>query len=160
IPVVPAISGPTSQCLGTVVTYTDGLSGGVWTSSSPSVVSIDVSTGAATGLATGITGISYTVTNVYGCPASAAIPDTVKAIPTVSAIMGSPMVCLTATITLSNTTAGGVWSSSNTAVGSVDAAGNVTGTGAGVVTISYTVTNMCGSGSATYAVTVNPLPVI
>ena len=160
VPVVPSISGPSSQCVGTIVTYTDGLGGGIWTSSNATIASANISTGAVTGLTAGIVNISYTVTNAFGCPGSAFTVDTVMAIPVVNPIMGSSSVCLTATISLSDATIGGVWSSSNNAIGTVDALGNVTGTGAGVVMISYTVTSMCGSTSAIMPVTVNPLPVI
>ena len=160
IPVVPAISGPSSQCVGTMVTYTDGLSGGIWGESNTAIASINSSTGGVVGLLQGIDTISYTVTNVFGCPGSATTVDTINAIPVVGAIMGNTSVCLTSTITLSDTTSGGVWSSSNTAIGSVDATGDVTGTGAGTVTISYTVAGICGTTSATQSITVNPLPVI
>ena len=160
LPVVPAISGPVSQCVGTVAGFTDGLAGGIWTGSDATIASVNTSTGSVTGLAQGIVTISYTVTNAFGCPGSATTVDTIDAIPVVSAVMGADSVCLTSTITLSDTTAGGVWSSSNTTIGSVDAIGNLTGTGAGVVTISYSVTGMCGTTAATLNVTVNPLPVI
>lgn len=74
----------------------------------------------------------------------------------VSAITGMSIVCESAVTALSNATAGGVWttSSANAAVVS----GLVTGISAGVATISYTLTNGCGSATDTMLVTVNPLP--
>jgi len=160
IPSVPAISGPTSQCVGTINDYTDGLAGGIWTVTNVSLATINSSTGSVLGLAQGIDTVNYIVTNAFGCPGMASIVDTINAQPVVGAIMGNTSVCLTSTISLSDTTAGGVWSSSNTSVATVDVSGNVTGTGAGVVTISYSVTGICGVTSSTLSVTVNPLPVI
>ena len=160
IPSVPAISGPTSQCVGTINNYTDGLAGGIWTVTNASLASINSSTGSVLGLLQGIDTVNYIVTNAFGCPGIASIVDTINAQPVVGTIMGNTSLCLTATITLSDTTIGGVWSSSNTSIATVDASGNVTGTGAGVTTISYSVTGICGVTSSTLSVTVNPLPVI
>jgi hypothetical protein len=59
--------------------------------------------------------------------------------------------------TLSADTAGGTWSSSNTAVATVSG-GLVTGVSAGFAAISYTITNACGSTSSAAEVTVgNPV---
>ena len=54
----------------------------------------------------------------------------------------------------------GVWSSSNTAVGTVDpVSGNVYGVSAGATTITYTVaTASCGTVTAMAGVTVNTMP--
>jgi uncharacterized protein YjdB len=81
--------------------------------------------------------------------------------PTAGTITGASNVCIAATITLTNPTGdpGGVWTSSGPATASVDSSsGMVTGILAGVTTISYTVSNSCGSASATAPVTVNALP--
>ena len=160
LPVVPAIAGPASQCVGTVVNYTDGLAGGIWTTSDGTIASINLSTGDVTGVAQGLATISYTVTNAFGCPGTATTTDNVIAAPVASAIMGSSSVCLTAVTALSDTSAGGVWSSTDNTIASVDVAGNVTGAGAGVATISYTITNMCGTSAATLSMTVNALPIL
>lgn len=66
-------------------------------------------------------------------------------------ITGTLDVAVGATTQLSDATPGGTWESSDTAVASVDANGNVTGIAAGQVPITYTV-----SGNATsVTVTVN-----
>jgi Bacterial Ig-like domain (group 2) len=63
------------------------------------------------------------------------------------------------TLSLSDGTTGGVWSSSDATVATVDGAGLVTGVAAGTATISYTVTRDCGSSTTeTYDITVNPHP--
>jgi hypothetical protein len=76
---------------------------------------------------------------------------------TVAAITGNMNICTGATTQLSNTTTGGVWSSSNNAIATVSTSGLVSGVTAGTVTISYT--TVCG-GAATATVTVHPLPTI
>jgi bacillolysin len=64
-------------------------------------------------------------------------------------------LCTGQTTTLTDATAGGVWSSSNAAIASVSTGGVVTAIATGVVTISYSVTNICGTAIATYTLTVN-----
>src|ERR1035441_3322176 len=73
----------------------------------------------------------------------------------VAAISGPSMVCDGYTITLTDATTGGVWTSSTMAVAPVGpATGVVTGISSGVTTITYTV----GAYYATHDVTVSPLP--
>jgi hypothetical protein len=68
-------------------------------------------------------------------------------------------VCVNSTLQLTNTTTGGVWSSANTAIATVDNTGLVTGISSGSTTISYTVTNSNNcSTTVTNNITVNPLP--
>ena len=159
-PVVPAITGPTSQCVGTNMTLADGLSGGIWTSSDATVATVNLTTGIVTGTGAGIATLSYTVTNSFGCPGSAVSPDTVSTAVTVTPIIGNPSICFGGLSVLVDTTLGGVWSSSDATIASVDASGNVTGVGAGVATISYAVTGICNTATATLSVTVNGLPAI
>ncbi len=70
-------------------------------------------------------------------------------------IAGPGSVCVVSTITLTDATSGGAWSSSNTAVATVGSvSGVVIGVTAGSVTITYTV----GASNVTASVLVNPLP--
>ena len=55
---------------------------------------------------------------------------------------------------LASSVSGGVWSSANTSIATVDAAGMVAGVAAGTVHISYTVSNSCGAVSAAKLVAV------
>ena len=74
--------------------------------------------------------------------------------PVVAAISGSSLICnASSTITLSDATTSGVWSSSNTAIATVSG-GVVTAQSAGTATISYAVTNSCGTTTVTKAITV------
>ena len=99
----------------------------------------------------------YTV-SVSGCgtSTSAGTTVTVTTAPIVDLITGATTLCAGTTITLANATVGGTWSSSNTLVATVDAAGIVTGVSGGNITISYTVTSGGCSTVKTYNVTVYP----
>jgi uncharacterized protein YjdB len=161
VPVVGPISGPTSQCLGTTVSMTDPVSGGIWTSSNPAVATIGISSGMALGVSVGTTTITYTVTNLLGCPTSVTISDTVVITPVTPAITGSANVCVGTTTPLANAASGGTWTSANPSIASVGAAtGIVSGIALGTTTITYTITNICGTASVTQSETVNPMPVV
>ena len=88
---------------------------------------------------------------------SAVTVVTVNTPPTVTPIGGATTnVCNGQTIILTDATAGGTWSSSNTGIATVGTSGVVTGgASTGTVLISYTVTNSCGSATASIVVTVN-----
>ena len=76
--------------------------------------------------------------------------------PYVSSITGTTTAATGNTTTLASTTPGGVWSSSNTAIATVNTDGMVTGVAGCTTTISYTVTNACGAiAAATRIVTVS-----
>jgi sugar lactone lactonase YvrE len=74
--------------------------------------------------------------------------------PVVGAITGLSSVAVGSSITLSDTTAGGTWSSGSPAIASINSSGVVTGVAAGLARISYSVTGTCGTTMVTYAVTV------
>ena len=79
---------------------------------------------------------------------------TVNQLPAVpSAISGSTTICtIGGTNDLSSTTIGGVWSSSNTAVATINNAGKVTSVGNGTSTINYNVTNVNGCSQSVAAI--------
>ena len=159
VPAVAAIGGPVSQCTGTVITLTDATTGGIWSSSTPAVATIGSSSGVASGITVGTTTITYTVTNIFGCPTSVTSVDTVNLMTSTPAITGPSSVCPAASITLTDPLSGGSWSSSSTAIATVGASsGVVTGASSGTATISYMVSGTCGTSFVTKAVTVNPLP--
>lgn len=101
---------------------------------------------------------SYKITDRYNTTAtSSALQVSIIPLPVVDPIASSSTnVCVGNTITVSNATVGGVWSSSNTSLAAVSNTGTVTGVGAGTVVITYTVTNENGCVAAvSTAVTVN-----
>ncbi|MDP4596077.1 MAG: GEVED domain-containing protein [Crocinitomicaceae bacterium] len=147
-----AVSGPTTFCAGGSVVLTAAAgSGFAWTNSS-TAQSITVTQSGTYGVA---------VTSGQGC-ASIAAPVTIDvvAFPVLDAIAGNSAVCVGSATPLTNTTAGGAWTTSNAAVASVSAAGEVSGNSAGTATISYTYTNATGCTSVvTKPIAVNVVPV-
>ncbi len=160
-PVVNAISGPSTVCRFGTATLTDATAGGVWTSATIAIATVGSASGTVTGVTTGTATISYTVTNPGGCATSVTATINVLASPIVSAISGATSVCQGLTITLTDATSGGTWSSSNPAIASVSGSGTVTGVAVGSATITYTVTSgVTGcTTKVTSPVTVgNPMP--
>ncbi len=153
-----AISGTATVCVGNATSLSDATAGGAWSSLPAGVATVGTG-GSVTGVSSGTATISYTETN--GCGSAAAtVVVTVNDVPTApAAISGAAAVCEAGgTISLSDATAGGVWSSTATGTATVGSTGAVTGVIAGTTTISYTETNGCGGAAATIIVTVNPLP--
>lgn len=74
---------------------------------------------------------------------------TINPLPVVAAITGLRSVKVGSAISLTNTTAGGSWSSSNAAVASISSTGVVTGIAVGntIITYSYTNNNGCSNSS-------------
>lgn len=147
-PLPAAISGTLNVCVGQTTTLTDA-GGGTWTSSNTGVATVGLSSGLVTGISPGTSTITYTLST--GCYAT----TTVTVNPQPAAIFGSLNVCVGNTTLLSDS-GGGTWSSSNTAVATVDSlSGLVTGVSPGTSRITYTLSTGC----RTFAViTVNPLP--
>lgn len=160
VPLINEIVGDTVLCIGKSTNLTNLTAGGSWTSSTPSVASVDASGNVST-LKAGTTKIIYSVTNAAGCIGFASSNFTVNANPAVAAISGVKNICLKSTGLLSNSTIGGTWASSNNAVVTVDNTGFITSIAAGTDTISYTVVNSITgcSTSVNSIVSVNPVPV-
>ncbi len=165
-PFVPGITGTSPICAGTTTTFSNVTSGGIWTSSNKAIATIDSTSGLITSIASGTSSITYSVTNSYGCTSTSSKNIVVSTSPTVAAITStSTSLCIGATATLTETTTGGTWSSSNTSIATVATAGfrtaTVTAVSAGTDTILYTVTNGTGcSTSSKLAITVAAKPVI
>ena len=151
-PATPTISAGSSTniCSGGSVTLTSSSStDNQWQKDGVSINGATSQTYAAT--ASGV----YTVTTtVCGSITSAGTTVTVSAPITITPIAGNNSVCVGSSTTLSNATAGGVWSSSNTAVATISNTGVVTTVSAGTTVISYTVTAGSCSNAATYTLTV------
>ncbi len=142
---ISAITGPTTVCTGTTITLSDPSPGGAWSSGSAIA---PVSGGVVGGVSAGTTNISYTA---GACSATLAIT-----VVNLGPITGITSICPGSTVTLSNTTPGGVWSSDNISVASVSGSVTVTGGSAGTANISYTV----GTCAVGIPVTVGTLPAI
>jgi trimeric autotransporter adhesin len=129
---MPAITGAGGVCIDAATTLSNTVGGGTWSSSSPSQATVDGVSGIVTGIASGSANITYRlnsgcfktkVMNVYNLP---------------SAITGTTTIATGSTTTLSCSTTGGRWSSSNTAIATIGSlTGNTTGISDGVADISY-----------------------
>ncbi|MBL7692662.1 MAG: Ig-like domain-containing protein [Flavipsychrobacter sp.] len=143
-----AITGSSTLCTGTSATLTNAITGGTWTSSAPTVASINTTNGDVSALTAGGTTITYKLAN--GCTKKLTL--TVKASP--AAITGTATVNVGSTVTLANATVGGTWSSSSTGNATIGSStGVVTGVSAGNATITYRITTT--GCFATRTVTVN-----
>ena len=151
------VSGSTTLCIGATTPYTsDGSAGGTWSSVTPSVATVNASTGVVTGVSTGNATIVYTVSSGCGTSSSsqmiavspAAVPGTIS---------GSATICAGShtDFTHSGGSNAGTWSSSDPSVATVNSSGRVTGVAYGTAVISYSVTSGCSTNSATKTITVN-----
>ncbi len=133
-PLPVAITGASTVCTGATTTMSNATGGGTWSTSNATVATIDNTSGLLTGVTTGTANIYYTVTGT-GC----SIGTTITVHPTPAAIAGQLTICNGATVSYTNATPAGVWSSSNSTIATTDATGNVTGNTPGTATISYTI---------------------
>ncbi len=160
VPPLPTISGQNVLCnINDNTTLQSTTLGGTWTSSDPTVAQIDPNNGVVTAKGFGTTNITYSVTNDCGTT-PATLLFTVGS-PLVNEIQGVNTICTGFFTQLTNTTAGGTWSSSNPSIATVDLItdpGKVEGLSSGNVTISYTVTNSCGTTVKNFAITVQNGP--
>lgn len=146
-----AISGNMTVCTGSTETLSSASPGGTWGSSNPAIATIGSASGIATGIAAGVTLITYTLGT--GCSVSASFSVNPLPMP----IIGTSYVCTGLTTNLYNLTPGGDWSSSDTAIVTIDASGIITGISAGTALISYTLSATTGC-SRTLSVNVYPMP--
>ncbi|MBS1535347.1 MAG: Ig-like domain-containing protein [Bacteroidetes bacterium] len=87
----------------------------------------------------------------FSCQSTPPCPDA-------GVLSGNQNVCVGDTTTFTSSVSGGAWSSSNTAIASVNpTTGVITGNAAGVATMTYTIlgTGGCSNATATRTVTVN-----
>ncbi len=149
-PAPSAIGGTPVVCISSSTTLTNTLSGGTWSSSAPSIASVNSSTGSVYGVAAGSAVISYTTS---GCsPATSSF--TVNTSP--ASITGFTSICVGGSTTLHDATTGGTWSSAATSIATIDpSTGVTTAVAAGTTTITYS--NGCGT-AATTAWTTNVSP--
>ncbi|MFY7886083.1 MAG: beta strand repeat-containing protein, partial [Dolichospermum sp.] len=161
LPVIPAITGNTTICDNTTSLLNNTLTGGVWSSSTPSSATVNSASGLVSGVASGTSTITYLYTDINGCSNSNTTLVAINSSPIVTAITGANGVCIGSTTTFANSTIGGTWSSSNVGVATVDNNGVIAGVAVGTATISYTVTNANScTRVVTKTITVNPLPTV
>ncbi|MBX2905379.1 MAG: Ig-like domain-containing protein [Taibaiella sp.] len=154
-PLPTAITGPGAVCDGDTIALASTTPGGSWTSSATGTATVGASSGTVTGVAAGTTNITYSLST--GCKRTTVV--TVNTLPYPGLLSGSHAFCEGTSVTLTATVGGGTWSSTTGAT-SIGTSGVVTGTGGGLDTIVYTVTDVCGASTVLHPVTVNALPVV
>ena len=143
--------GGVSFCVGASATLSDATTGGTWSSGSSAATV--TSGGVVTGVSGGVADIYYTASG-GGCSVSTTV--TVNATAISDSVDGPDGVCAGSTITLTNATSGGTWSSTDVSVATVVAStGVVTGIAAGTANISYSVSGSCGVSSVGKTITVS-----
>ncbi len=153
-PNVAAITGySTPLCPGGSASLADATMSGSWSTSAASVASVSAS-GSLSAIAAGTAVISYSVTNSCGLTGRATKTVTVAPAPNAGTITGPTTVINGATITLATSGTGGIWSSTNTAVATINSGGLVRGRSIGSDSIYYRVSNYCGTSVAGYALDV------
>ena len=151
-PIPTAISGPIPSrlCSTLTVTLSDAVAGGTWSSSSTSLATV----GSASGVVTGGSSGTVVVTYSNGCGTAPTTTITVNPLP--APISGYKAACMTLTTTLSDATAGGIWTSTTTTVAVIGStSGFVNGISPGTSRITYSLPTGC---IATTTLTVTPAP--
>jgi hypothetical protein len=161
----PEITGENAVCVGETIQLNASV-GGTWTSSNESIATVN-QTGEVQGISSGQVTITYELYDNYGCGGNDTHDITVYAIPTpviTTSPIGLNAVCQLYTIDLIADISGGTWTSSDPSIVSImppGTGGMATIVGenpGGPITITYTVLENGCEGTATYEVTVHPLP--
>jgi len=170
--IFPIVSSttPAGVCIGDTLNLTDDASGGTWVSADPTAATVS-SIGTVTGVSVPTGGggpggpsvrIYYIVSNSCG---SDSVNIRVRVAQPASAItITSATICLDSSVTVSDATGGGTWTTSDSTIGSVGInfvfgmpptiTEQVTGNSVGTVTVSYSGTNACGTYTETTDVTI------
>jgi uncharacterized protein YjdB len=139
-----------SMCVGSSSTFSSTVSGGIWSSSNPSVLAISPGSGQVTALSVGSAIVIYSVSGVGVCPSSQAFRLVAVSAPSQAGVIsGLDSICLGDTIPYSASVGGGIWSSSNPSVLSVvQGTGQATGLSSGIADLIYSVSGIGGCTSA------------
>lgn len=130
-PVPGPITGNAPMCIGAGVTLANSVTGGSWRSADTATATVTAA-GAVTGIKAGTTTVTY---DRAGCTATTIV--TVEPIPDAGIISGPSVVCVGASITLSDT-ATGTWSGINDTVATIGTSGIVNGLTTGTAVFVYT----------------------
>ncbi|WP_035633638.1 beta strand repeat-containing protein, partial [Flavobacterium gilvum] len=147
------IAGVQNICaLGTTAFTSDGDTGGTWTSSDTAIATVNASTGAVLGIASGTATITYMVTGTGGCAnATASRTVTVTALPAVPTIVSVAPTCVSdGTSAISN------YSASTTYTFTPATAGITINTSTGLISgmtvgTSYTVKSTSGGCTSSFS---------
>jgi uncharacterized protein YjdB len=162
---IASVTGINTICISGTATYTANsvvLGGGTgsWSSSNAAAASVDTSTGLVTGIAAGTSNIIYTITGGCSGTKTAQQQITINPNASITSVTGTSPICISGTTNYSANSVvlgggTGAWSSTNTAVATVNPVGQVTGIATGTCDIIYTITGGCsGTKTAKESITV------
>ena len=163
-PIAGTVTGADSLCIGSTTTFTHVGASGIWSSSAPTIASVNASTGLVTGLNRGIDTVKYSVSNICGV-AIAKKTIRIDSLPNVTAISGTSPICIGATETFTNSSTIGVWSHSNATADTLSiATGDIIARAQGFDTIKYSISDLHNcTNTARYVVRIDsfatPLPI-
>jgi uncharacterized protein YjdB len=147
------ITGATTMCYGSTQTLTDGTTAGTWSSSNTAIATIGSATGIVSPVASGSVVFTFTPTASKcnsGSYTFAVMVDTLLGAITYN----RDTVCVGMSVAqFTATQPGGVWSSGNYNIASVDQNGVVYPQSQNRTVITYTLTNICGTLTATNNIT-------
>lgn len=159
-PLVNPTTGANNICRGSTTQLTNTTGGGVWSTDASNVATVNGS-GLVNGVASSPTpvNISYTVTSSAGCTNTAnfvLLVSAYAAMPAIAYAAGTsnPQVgansgfCRGRTFTVVGSPSGGAWSSSNTALMTVNPGGVINLLDTGTATLTYSITNSGGCTSS------------
>ena len=148
------ISGNATICYDQMDTLTPQIPGGMWTTVSGSLYF--VGDGIFEPFASGLGVVQYTVNNACGSY-STLFPVNIVPLPPTGIVSGSDSICVDHTVSYVESQSGGIWGISGTGA-TITPTGTVTVDSVGLIVLTYTVTNMCGTQTAYYAVDVLATP--
>ncbi len=132
------IHGRDSICIGDTTTFSDGSTGGTWSSGNTAIATAGAASGLITGIAPGTAIITYTI------PTGTTATRTITVNPFPAPITGSDTLCYGLTDTLSDSDPGGKWKSSYFLIANIDSViGSIKGISPGVAIITYTLPTGC-----------------
>ncbi|MBK9254095.1 MAG: cadherin-like domain-containing protein [Saprospiraceae bacterium] len=147
------VTGPLNICLGDTSTLQPSY-GGLWQSENSAIASIHPESGQITGISAGTVSFTYT-SNSNNCVSLPSDPISVIGEP-VASLNGTSSLCIGSLLKLTPHT-GGVWSTSDSTVATVNNNGDVLATGVGKVFFTFTETAFgCGYISITDTLTISP----
>ena len=159
-PTLAPITGGGVVCVGSVIALNEPSGGGVWSSSDNSIAYVN--NGYVRGMSAGTAIITYTA-NYYCSGVLHTLTQTTTVYPqdAITYITGNSNICLGNNSTLSCSTIGGTWSSSDNSVATVNSTtGVVHSVSVGNAIITYTVSagSVCGANSTFTTVNVTSTP--
>jgi uncharacterized protein YjdB len=156
LPYSGSISGTAVICALESITLSTTGTNGEWNSSDAGVATVD-SSGIVTGVSGGTASVSYVSTTACGSQVATHVV-TVNPLASAGTLSGTSSVCVSASTLIATDGSGGIWSTSDSSIATIDTFGLVSGLAPGTVAVSYAATNSCGVNIATKNITVVPLP--